>query len=289
VLVLVLAAVLSACSASVGVRVAVRASGAGSVTVSVAIPQASAVNIVDLKDGLPVADLRAAGWVVKGPLKAAGTVTVTASHTFSALSQLPTLMADIAGSGPEATRPFRLTVTESPGTLRDRFSAAGRVDLRCSLACFDDARLGRDVGYPLGLAPAEVARLLGPVPGRDLTFQFQLDLPGRVTSAPSLERGRHGALEWVTPLGQSTTISASSQSTNTAAVRRLIVEVALGTVVVVATVCLLVVRGRRRRRRARARARGRKPGGHSGSPPPTEPQPAGSPPGRPRVKVTGPR
>jgi hypothetical protein len=182
------AVLFSACGANFAVEVDVGLSGQGSVTLTVTLPKATAAGVEDLKAGLPVADLRAAGWVVTGPASGqGGKVTVEASHRFSRLAQVPALVADIAGSGPERSRPFRLAVSEDRQLLHDRFAASGAVDLRCGLACFDDAQLLSRVGYPLGLPPAEVARLLAN-PAKELTFRFLVVLPGKASSTNAASR-----------------------------------------------------------------------------------------------------
>ena len=193
------AVLLSACGANFAVEVDVGLSGQGSVTLTVSVPKATAAAVEDLRTGLPVADLRAAGWVVTGPAAGkGGSVTVEASHRFSRLAQVPALVADIAGSGPEGSRPFRLAVSEDRQLLHDRFATSGAVDLRCGLSCFDDARLLSRVGYPLGLPPAEVARLLV-YPAKELTFRFLVVLPGKASSTNASSRtevrqGPQGAL-----------------------------------------------------------------------------------------------
>ena len=223
--------------------------GTGTLSVLVRFQHSTAAEVEDLSTGLPVSDLRAGGWAVKGPGPGpGGTTQVTASHAFSSLSQLPTLMADMAGAGPPGTRPFRLSVRQSPGTLRDTFNATGGVDLSCSLSCFDDPRLAGHVGYPLGLSPAQLARLLGPAPGRHLTFYFRLSLPGSVTASNAAVRLRSGELLWVTPLGRDTTLYASSQRVDEALVHQLIAAIAGGVLLVMATAALLL---RRRRQRTR--------------------------------------
>lgn len=265
VLALVVAVVLSACGASVNLQVEVGRSGSGSVALLVSFPEVTAAQLEDLKTGLPVADLRAGGWVVDGPkLGPAGSTEVSASHAFSNLSQVPALVADVAGSGPERSRPFRLVVTERHSLLQDDYRATGMVDLRCSLACFDDPRLATDVGYPLGLAPSELRRLFGAHPGDDLSFRFEVVLPGRVTSSDATGRPKGGGLVWSPVLGQATTVLASSESENTGFIRALASAVGAGALVVLATAGYLMRRRRRRRRwRARSRRAGRTPDGRA--------------------------
>ncbi len=200
--------------------------------------------------GLPVADLRAAGWVVEGPKPGPdGSTMVGASHTFAKLSEVPALVADLAGSGPEKSRPFRLVVTKVPGLLQDRYTATGSVDLRCWLSCFDDPRLAASVGYPLGLSPAEVRRLVGAHPGDELTFGFQVRLPGTLTSSDASGRAVGGGLAWSPVLGKATAIAAASKTENVAVIQALAAAVGAGALVVLLTASYVLWRRRRRRRR----------------------------------------
>jgi len=236
----------SACSASVDVRVLVDRSGAGSVTLTVTVPKATTAALEDLRAGLPVADLRQAGWVVDGPhLGPAGSTWVSASHPFSSLSQVQVLVADIAGSGPVAARPFRLAIVRAQGFLEDRFTARGTVDLACAVACFNDPRLAEDVGYPLGVAPSQLARILGAHPDQDVSFRFEVVLPGRVSSSDAQARTKDG-LVWVPALGRSTSVVASTESVNVATVRYVLIAVGAGALLVLATAGGLVARRRRR-------------------------------------------
>jgi hypothetical protein len=249
-LALSVALLISGCGATVNLRVVVGRSGSGSVTLVVSFPKSTAAKLEDLTGGLPVADLRAAGWVVEGPKPGPnGSTVVAASHAFADLAQIPALVADVAGSGPEKGRPFRLAVTKLPGLLQDHYTATGMVDLRCWLSCFNDPRLAASVGYPLGLSPAEVRRLFGPHPGDELRFGFEVLLPGTVTSSDASGRGAGRALAWSPALGEATTVSASSETENVAVIRALAAAVGAGALVVLLTASYLLWRRRRRRRR----------------------------------------
>jgi hypothetical protein len=173
---------------------------------------------------------------------------VRASHTFSELSQIPVLVADIAGTGPVSGRPFRLGVTERRRTLSDQFVASGTVDLRCSWACFDDPHLAAAVGYPLGLPPAQIAKLLGPRPASDLSFRFAVELPGHVTASDVASRTPGGQIVWSPALGSSMPLSASTDLVNVALLRHLAAAVSAGALIVLCTAAYLLVRRRRRRR-----------------------------------------
>ncbi|MGH9107568.1 MAG: hypothetical protein ACRDZX_17405 [Acidimicrobiales bacterium] len=247
----------SACGASVRVRVDVSRRGAGTVRVAVVVPRSTAEQLVDLRAGLPVADLRRAGWSVLGPRPGpAGSTVVSASHRFSGLAQIPPLVADIAGAGPPGGRPFRLSVVEHKGFLEDHYLASGAVDLRCSLSCFDDPRLARTVGYALGLPAAQVRGLLGADPGRELSFQFRLLLPGHPAAAGRTAGGRSRpgveVLTWAPSLGRSTTVGATTEVVNLSAVRDLVAAVSAAAFVVLTTAGYLLARRRRRRHRRRA-------------------------------------
>ena len=243
---------LAACGAHVDVSVNVAKVGSGSVTVEVQLPPSTAGAIEDLRTGLPVGDLRRAGWAIEGPrADAAGTVLISATHAFSDLAQLPTLMADIAGSGAEAGRPFRLSVTEQKGALDDTFRAAGAIDLRCDLSCFDDPALAARVGYALGLPSAELRQLLVKGPDAGLSFRFQLSLPGRRTS-PSLRAAGGSSVLAVAPvLGTSTDLVAATRSVNTGFLRLLAGAMIAGALVVLCTAASLLRRRRRRSGRVR--------------------------------------
>jgi hypothetical protein len=249
-LALALAVLASGCGATVNLRVVVARSGSGTVALVVNFPKATAARLEDLTAGLPVADLRASGWVVEGPKPGPnGSTVVAASHTFANLAQISALVADVAGSGPEKSRPFRLAATKLPGLLQDHYTATGMVDLRCWLSCFNDPRLAASVGYPLGLSPAEVHRLFGAHPGDELKFGFEVLLPGTVTSSDASGRGTGGALVWSPLLGKATSVAVSSETENVAVVRALAAAIGAGALVVLLTASYLLWRRRRRRRR----------------------------------------
>jgi hypothetical protein len=259
-----MAILLGACGASVGVSVDVHQSGSGSVSVTVTVPSMTAHEVEDLSAGLPVADLREAGWVVRGPAPGpGGSTVVSASHVFSNLSQIPVLVGDIAGAGPVASRPFRLSVAERKGALSDVFVASGTIDLRCAVDCFDDPRLAATVGYALGLPPGQLDKLLGPRPDRDLAFRFSVVLPGRTTSAdvPGRRHGDQGPLAWSPALGTSTSLAATSVNVNLSLLRHLVSALSAGSLVVLFSAAYLVSRRRRasghRGRHRRDRSRGR--------------------------------
>jgi hypothetical protein len=248
----------------------VASGGSGSVTVTLDLPKEVAAEAEADKVGFVTGDLRLAGWVVKGPVPGpGGGVALSAAHSFSSLTEASRLVADIAGTGAAAARPFRLLVSEARGALADRYRASGAIDLRCGLACFDDPRLARSVGYPLGLPPQALHALLGVAGAKVASFRFVLQLPGRLLAGSAASEvtvkavgrrsGRPGAtLEWSASLGSETTIGAATRVVDLPLLRDLVTAVSAGALVVLATAASLLVRRKRLRglaplRRARAR------------------------------------
>jgi hypothetical protein len=243
--------------------------GSGSVTVTLDLPREVAAEAEADKVGFVTGDLRQAGWVVKGPVPGpGGGVALSAAHSFSSLTEASRLVADIAGTG-AAPAPFRLLVSEARGALADRYRASGAIGLRCGLACFDDPRLARSVGYPLGLPPPALHALLGTAGAKVASFRFVLQLPGKLSAASAARpvtvkavgrrSGRPGAtLEWSASLGSETTIGAATRVVDLPLLRDLVAAVSAGALVVLATAASLLVRRKRLRalaplRRARAR------------------------------------
>jgi hypothetical protein len=254
------------------------------VTLTVSLSKATAAGIADLRAGLPVEDLEKAGWAVSGPERGPGGSTMlSATHRFSDLSQVPVLVADIAGSGPVSARPFRLTVIEQRRSSQDRYVASGTVDLRCGLACFDDPALASSSGYPLGLPPSEVASIFGAQPAKVLSFRFEVVLPGKPNVLPTMRvapgvacpaclvvRGQgsraaaHGAVRasveyltvvrgrkevtfmWSPVFGKTTGVVVSSEVQRPGPAGHLLPEVGAGALVVLCTAVYLLWRRHRR-------------------------------------------
>jgi hypothetical protein len=250
---------LSACSAKVGVDVAVARGSVGSVTVSLVLPSRVAAEAEAYKVGFVTGDLKRAGWVVEGPTSGpGGTVALSAAHGFSSLAEASALVADIAGTGPAAGRPFRLVLSEDKGTLADRYRAVGTMDLRCGLSCFGDPRLAKSVGYALGLPPPVLRSFLGASGEVPVGFGFVLRLPGKLEAATATPpvtvesagdiAGRQGTtLEWSGLLGHETVIGATTRAVDLTLLRHLVVALSAGALLVLATAASLLVRRRRRR------------------------------------------
>ena len=178
------------------------------------VPKGTAALVEDLKGGLPVGDLRRriGWWTVPG-----------AGRRAARRQRQPYVLQPVGAASPGgghrrqrawANRPFRLAVEEQAGFLQKSYTATGSVDLRCSLACFDDPKLATSVGYPLGLPASEVRQLVGSHPKQEITFQVRSASPGPVTTTDAAA-GREGMLVWSPVLGHSTSVVATSKVVDT--------------------------------------------------------------------------
>jgi hypothetical protein len=271
VLLLVAAAVVlvTGCGVSTQVDVTARSNGTGTVSVVVTLDRAATAAVGDVAGQLRTSDLARAGWTVRTTGGTAGSTVIRATHGYATPAQASALVADIAGTGPAAGRPFRLSVTRSHGWWRSTTEVHGVADLRCDLACFGDAGLTKALGQPTGVDPGSLAEQK-----RSFTFGLAVTLPGRIGSTNASARTAH-TLQWDPPLGARTVLLATSSSV---AVAHVVIAVAVAAVVILVVLAFLVV-GLRRRRRRRRRSRGvHGPGGRGRSPvPPASPGGSGEP------------
>jgi hypothetical protein len=241
----------------VALDVSAQASGRGYVSVSIDVPASTAAYVPDLSLGIPSADLRATGWWT-APLRRQrnGDVVLVAKHSFSALSQVPALVDQVAGSGPGSTRPFQVDLRRSVSALHSVYSVQAHVDLRCGLGCFADPALARSVGYGLGLPPGQLHRVMGPHPERDMVFTVELSLPGKAVSAPG-EGYDNVTRSFGIALGGARSYRFHTEVVDVATLRNLLSAVGAGSLLVLLTAAALVARHRRagRRRAGRRRAR----------------------------------
>ena len=241
---------LSGCRVDTNVSVVDRGGGQGTVRVT-AVFDGQAVSALGGESGLArqlsVSDLRSDGWQVDGPVPApaGGGATITVSHGFSSSTAAQALLAEVAGTGPAADRPFKLSIATHRGFFHVEDRLSGTVDLRCELACFGDQGLQSALGNPNGVATAPLLAKAGERPDQVFGFSLSATMPGKLQSNDAVTRSR-STLTWPAPLGQVTEISADSESLNT------------GNIVLVAVVGGVVIAGgitglffRRRGRRAK--------------------------------------
>jgi len=249
---------LAGCGVGTGIDVAVRPDGSGTVGVTVSVDREAQAQIGDLAGQLQSADLAQAGWAVSGPVAGLdGAQTVTATKAFKQPSEVGADMASLAGSGPPASRPFRLTLSRRTGLFHTATTLRGTIDLTCGVSCFGDEALRRQLGSSVGVDPgavADQAAANGASPGaangaspgaaaaQTLSFAFMVHLPGpaRASGGATVQGG---TVIWRPVLGRRLALSASSESFNRGTAD---VVAGAGVVVMVATVVAVIVVVRRR-------------------------------------------
>lgn len=242
------------CKVATTVAVTATANGHGSISVTVDFDQAAVAAIggeSTLASELADTDLVAAGWRVSRPRRARdGSVSVTASHSFSSFAEAGDLVGEVAGAPGGATRPFAVTLTRRSSFWHTETTLSGTVNLSCGTNCFGDSGLQALLGSPTGVNVGALSAAAGEQPSQALSFTVLAKLPGSVTSSNGT-RTRGGAVEWSPSLGQVLSLAASTRSWNTAPV---VAAFVVAVLVVVALVlgCLQVVRRPRRRRDRRS-------------------------------------
>jgi hypothetical protein len=242
---------LSGCQVNTVISVRAQANGQGTVAVRVTMDQA-AVQAVGgssaLAAQLDVSDLEAAGWKVSGPSPGPGSSTViSASHAYSTPVEAGQLIADLAGSGPAGSRPFKLSISRRSSFWHVYTDLAGTVNLTCGLNCFGDAGLQSSLGSPIGFNPAPLIAESHQDPSQVFSFVVNARLPGRVAST-NASANDGGVLTWTPRLGQTLVLSATTQDLNW---DHLIPVFVLAGMVLLALIVVgsLMWRSRRRRRK----------------------------------------
>ncbi len=250
----VLLGAATGCQVTTQVAVTTAANGSGTLAVAVTLDAQAIAAVGNLAQQLQTSDLVQAGWVVAGPVPSVGgSETVTVRHAFSNPAQLQALAAQLAGSGPEASRPFQLELRRTHSFWHSGTELTGSVDLTCGLACFGDQGLQAALGSPLGVNVNPLVQQARQQPGQVFRFSMSAALDGHLltTNAPS----RSGSVEtWTPVLGQKTTVLAVTQSVNTGHVVLVAVLSGAGLIVVLVLLVFLLLRWRRRRRARSAAA-----------------------------------
>jgi hypothetical protein len=261
--VVVLVAALTGCQVNTRVAVEETAAGRGVVAVTVTLDAGALAAIggqAALAAQLQDADLVAAGWSVSGPKPGPGSTTVmSASHPFATLAQAGVLVADLAGSGSDASRPFRLSISEHHGFWRTDTSLAGTVNLTCGLGCFGDAGLGGTLESPVGVNPAPLESAAGQRPDQVFTFTVNARLAGSL-AATNAALQPDGSLQWTPRLGRTLQLAAVTRSWNRSRIRAFAIGGGVLVLAVIGLLGVVIVRWRRRRRHRRATAAGERAG-----------------------------
>ena len=174
-----------------GVEVTTDAGGAGRVTVEVSLDGDAASRAPDLRPR--VADLRRAGWEVRGPVtRPDGGKAISARKRFASVEEATQILAEVG----EPLRDVRLTRSRSFAKTRTAFN--GTIDLSRGVETFSDAELARQLGgRPLGVDPARLDDV-----NDALTMRVRARLPG-------------GGASWEASAGDRTAMRASAEAWNT--------------------------------------------------------------------------
>jgi hypothetical protein len=247
---------LTGCQVHTQISVDETGPGQGLVRVSVSLDRSALAAIGGapaLAAQLQDADLVAAGWTVTGPAPGPGSTTVvSASHPFSSPAQASALVAELAGSGPAGSRPFRLSWTQRHSFWRTDTALTGTVDLSCGIACFGDSGLTSALGFPTGVNAGALAAASGEQPGQVFTFSVDARLRGSLVHTNAVSRP-DGSLQWTPRLGQRLELTATTRTWHSG--RIVAVSVAGGVLILLALALAGWWWWRRRRRRRRAQHR----------------------------------
>ena len=164
----------AACRVDTAVEVDIDDDGSGVVTVVFAADADAVARVPELAEGLRLDDVRDAGWAVDGPIsRGDGGVEVRAVKEFESSSQLPVVLAEIAGEGVIFSEVF-LEQTRSFAESSYEFRAV--IDPAPPVEAFSDGALaaifgGQPFGRPLEDLIAEAGR-----PQDSLGLRFSLTL-----------------------------------------------------------------------------------------------------------------
>jgi hypothetical protein len=228
---------LAGCKVETTVEVDADADGTGRVVAEVVLDDDAVRRVPGLAEQLRVDDLRAAGWQVEKPRKAAaGGLVVEAAKRFRTPAEAAQAVEELTGpAGP--FRGFELRRERS--FLRTRTAFSGTVDLGRGIEAFgDDVLRDRLGGSSLGLDPAELESRLGTALSDVFSFRVVARLPGNVSSDASGVEG--DGVVWRPALGETVVVHATS-------VRWNVRSIAAAAVSAVAAAALAIVLARRRR------------------------------------------
>ena len=209
--------VLSGCQVSTSVTLDASSGGKGAVIVRVSLDHGAAEAVggaAALATEIRTADLKQEGWVVAGPAPGPGSTTViTATHPYTSPAEASELLADVAGSGPAATRPLRIQLSQHHGFWHTDTVVKGTVDLSCGLKCFGDSG-----SRPRSAAqPASTRLRSSDRPGRRRPQAFPSPFPPAspgTCAVPTRPIVSGSVATWTPQLGQTLAVSAMSSRLN---------------------------------------------------------------------------
>ncbi len=195
-LVVVFVALLAtACQVDAVVDIEVTEDGSGLVRLTTAFDEEIVEAAPELREGLRVDDLAAAGWTVEGPRAAetGGAVVVTASKPYSSPDLLQRVLDEIAGPNGLFTD---FDVVRERSFARTTYTFSGTVDPSISLETFGDETLtGLGLDGPLGLTLAELEAAAGRPLDETVNLTVNVQLPENVEANTNLIDGMTATYE----------------------------------------------------------------------------------------------
>ena len=169
-----LSVLAAACRVDTAVEVDIHDDGSGVVTVVFAADADAVARVPELAEGLRLDDVRDAGWAVDGPIsRGDGGVEVRAVKEFASSSQLPVVLAEIAGEGVIFSE---VVLEQTRSFAESSYAFRAVVDPAPPVEAFSDGALaaifgGQPFGRPLEDLIAEAGR-----PQDSLGMRFSLTL-----------------------------------------------------------------------------------------------------------------
>jgi hypothetical protein len=237
---LVLAVVVgtSACRVQTDIRVTVKENGSGTVTVGVGFDDDALRRAPNLLPSLRTDDLKAVGWTVVGPLKAADNLThVEVSKNFANPEEASKIFTEL--SGPNG--PFRgFAISRTRSFARTKFTFTGTVDFTEGLESFGDSDLAAQLdGKPLGDDLQAIEQRIGEPLDDVFRFRISVHLPGEVKSNAPVQLA--GNAIWQPRLSQTGPMQLKASSTSTR--WQTLIPTIIALMAGVALVLVLLVRG----------------------------------------------
>jgi hypothetical protein len=247
----VLAVVLgtSACRVQTDIGVTVKENGSGTVSVAVGFDDDALRRTPSLLQSLRTDDLKAVGWTVVGPLKAADKLThVEVSKNFANPDEAAKIFTELSGNN----GPFRdFAITRTRSFAHTKFTFTGTVDFTGGLESFSDSELAAQLdGKPLGDDLQAIEQRIGEPLDDVFQFRISVHLPGEVRSNAPVQLA--GNAVWQPRLSQAGPMQLRASSTSTR--WQTLVPTVIAIAAAIALVVVLALRGvsalRRRTRSA---------------------------------------
>ncbi len=196
--VVVCGALMLGCTARAEVAIEVRPDGSGTVGLRLHFDAGAVARVPDLARGLPLDDLRDAGWEVVTENDANG-VTFSATKPFAGGDELAAVLTEL--TGPDGfLRDVTLERDRSFGEVRWRFGATA--DLSRGLVGLGDEQLTALLGgAPIGRDPNALEKELGVAPADATAISLVLRLPGDADVVAPGARTLGPAAQWDLRLG----------------------------------------------------------------------------------------